>query len=351
MAHSPLETRRNTAWALVVSALVAAGFVVWIAAPVMAEDVVRVANPTSAKGYVEWRGRVVDYSGGGLEIELAGGLQRSFPADQVVRVQTQYTARHVEADARFARGEFASAAALYGEARNTETRPWVRRRITAQLVWCHRGLGNLELAGGEFLLLVRDDPNTPYFACIPLTWIPSEPTVNLQRAAGEWLRRDEMPAAVLLGASHLILTSGGSHRAALEKLNGLATNPDPKIAFLALAQTWRTTAITADEDRLRRWRDTIERMPEPLRAGPYYVLGRARAHRQQWDAAALAWLRVPILYPEHRRLAAQSLWDAGRSLEQLGQPEPSGRLYQELVARYPNAPSAAEARKRLGGSE
>ena len=332
------------AWAVVVSLLVGS-----LAAPAGAEDVVHVASPSSAKGYAEWRGRVVDYSGQGLRMELAGGLQRDFAADQIVRVQTQYTARHVEADARFAGGEFASASALYGEARGEETRPWVRRLITARLVWCHRSLGDLELAGGEFLLLVRDDPNTPYFACIPLTWIPSEATLNLQRAAREWLRRDEMPAAVLLGASHLLLTAGGSHQAALEKLKGLATNPDTKIAFLALAQAWRTTAITADENRLRQWRDTIERMPEPLRAGPYYVLGRARAQQQQWAGAAEAWMRIPILYPEHRRLAARSLWDAGRSLEKLDQSEPAGRLYRELVSRYPKTASSAEARKRLGG--
>ena len=113
-------------------------------------------------------------------------------------------------------------------------------------------------------------------------------------------------------------------------------------------RTWRAAAVTADQGQLEGWGDTIERMPEPLRAGPYYVLGTAWAHHGQWEQAALAWLRIPILYPEHRELAARSLMDAGQSLEKLGQSGEAARLYSELVKTYPKTPSEGEARARLG---
>ena len=67
-------------------------------------------------------------------------------------------------------------------------------------------------------------------------------------------------------------------------------------------------------------------MPVPLRAGPYYVLGLARAQKQQWGEAALAWLRTAILFPEHRALAARSLLDAGQSLERLGRAQQANRV-------------------------
>jgi tetratricopeptide (TPR) repeat protein len=312
----------------------------------LAQDVVHVANSSSAQGYVEWRGEVIDYTGRELRLELPGGTERSFPADAVLRVETQHGPQHAEADQRFAAGDFDGALALYGEARKREPRPWVRREITARIVWCYRALGQPEWAGREFLdVLILADPDTPYFACIPLAWVPSQPSMALERTAREWLGREDVPAAVLLGASHLMST--GSRPEALERLNRLATGPDPRIALLAHAQTWRAAVVTADERQLDGWRATIERMPEGLRAGPYYVLGLAEAHRDRWEAAALAWLRVPILHPEHRRLAARSLLDAGRSLERLGRANQAAGLYRELAATYPQTPAEAEAGARL----
>jgi tetratricopeptide (TPR) repeat protein len=314
-------------------------------APALAQDVVRVANATSDQGYAEWRGRVIDYTGRELRLQLPSGVERAFPADQVLQVETERGPQHAEADKRFARGEFDAALNLYREARASEPRPWVRRQITARIVWCHRSLGQMEWAGKEFLdVLLAGDPTTPYFACIPLAWFPSPASLSMERTAQEWLGRDELPAAVLLGASHLM--SSASRGKALEKLNKLAADPDPRVRLLAVAQTWRPLVVTADERQLARWRATIAEMPEPLRAGPYYVLASAEAQRQNWEEAALAWLRVPILYPEHRLLAARSIVEAGRSLEKLGRSGQAAGLYREAVETYPDTPAAAEAEAR-----
>jgi len=325
--------------------VVVAALVVLLGVSAAAQDTVHIANSSSAQGYAEWSGRVLDYTGRELLLQLPNGPERRFPADQVLRIETQHSPQQVEADRRFAAGEYASALALYGQARATDTRPWVRRQITAQMVWCHQALGQFDSAGEEFLVLIQSDPNTPYFACIPLAWVPSQLSAKVERAAREWLKRDAVPAAVLLGASYLMST--GLPGNAVDTLRQLATNPDPRIAFLALAQTWRAAVVTADERQLEAWGGTVERMPEPLRAGPYYVLGLAWAHQGQWDRAALAWLRIPILYPEHRVLAARSLLDAGRSLEKLSRSEQAARLYSELVNTYPKTPSEREARARL----
>ena len=120
-----------------------------------------------------------------------------------------------------------------------------------------------------------------------------------------------------------------------------------RIAYLALAQTWRAAAVMATDQQLAQWRATIERMPEPLRAGPYYVLGEAETQHQRWEQAALAYLRTAILYPEHRNLAARALWDDGRSLERLGRSEQAVLLYRELVKTYPASAAASEARARV----
>jgi tetratricopeptide (TPR) repeat protein len=317
-----------------------------VPAPAAPEDTVYISANAETGGYSKWTGEVLQYTGVELRIRLSGDLERSFPAERVLRIETRYGPEHVEADARFAQGKFDEALALYGPARRSEPREWVRRRITAQMVWCYRALGRLEEAGEEFRVLVQSDPATPYFACIPLAWMPSPASIILERTARQWLDQDEIPAAVLLGASHLMSTS--SRAAALAKLKRLTTGAqDGRIAFLALAQTWRAAVVTADEEQVKAWNETIERMPESLRAGPYYVLGQARAQRQAWEQAALAWLRIPILYPEDRPLAARALLDAGHALERLGQADQAARLYGELIRDYPDDSSAGEARARL----
>ena len=308
-------------------------------------DTVYIASSIDKRGNVKAEGRVIDFTGRTLEIELSSGQRKEFPADRVMRIETEYDPRQVEADSRFAKGEFDSALQLYGQARTGERRVWVQRQITAQIVWCYRALGRPEQAGGEFLALLLNDPNTLYFPSIPLAWTQAQPSPRLEESAQQWLQREDLPAAVLLGASHLMSTA--SRSAALARLKQLTTDADSRVAFLATAQTWRAATVTVNQQQLEAWQETIERMPESLRAGPYYVLGLAWAQKQQAEQAALAWLRIPILYPQHRLLAARSLLDAGRSMEKLDRPEQAARFYRELIERYPETDSAAEGRNRM----
>jgi len=247
--------------------------------PAAAQDIVSISSTTNPQGHQRLTGRILDYTGEGLSIELTGGVPRTIPAEQVLHVETNYSRPQVEADQLFAKGEFQSALALYLQARNGESRAWVRRQITAQIVWCQQALERWAPAGEEFLVLVRSDPATIYFDCIPLAWIPSELPHDLEQAAQQWIAREDLPAAVLLGASHLLPTSAGP--GALTRLKQLTTAHDPRVARLALAQTWRVLTVTADVDQLKTWSRLIDQMPEPLRAGPSYVLGQGWAQHQQ----------------------------------------------------------------------
>jgi tetratricopeptide (TPR) repeat protein len=277
-------------------------------------------------------------------LEVAGRVERTIPADEVLRIETSTTQQQAAADAAMARGDFSSALALYREARKAESREWVRRGITAQLVWCHRALGQTERACGEFLILIQSDPETVYFSCIPLAWVPSPPSVLLEQSAGKWIQ-SQTPAVVLLAASHLL--SSGTRPTAQARIRELTTHSDRRIALLAVAQTWRAKVVTAGEEQLVGWRNVIESMPEPLRAGPYYVLGLGWRQHRQWEQAVLAFLRIPVLYREHHVLASRALWEAGQLLEKLQRGEEAVRLYRELVTAYPHTPPVSQARSRL----
>ena len=312
-------------------------------APAAAEDTV-VIQPAVGREPLRVSGQIVDYNGRQLEIQVSGNIPRKFPSEQVVEVQTTYDPNHVAADALFAKQEYIAAAAKYQAALNKESRRWVRHRILAQLVRCNSAQGLWSQAGDYFLLLVKDDPETPEFAAIPLAWLASDSAGVVATKANEWLARDAEPVSVLLGASHLLLSPQGP--AAVQKLQQLSGSRDVRIAALAETQLLRTSLATVDKAALARWDDRVPKFPAVARAGAYYTLGRAWRQRGDNPRAAIDLLRVPILYPNEHTLAAESLLLAAEALLSNEQQLESQRLVVELCASYPQSRAAKEARQR-----
>ncbi len=311
--------------------------------PLAAQDTVIIAS--GQRGQVKVTGRILDFTGRRLQVELADGQRQGFDARRVLRIETQYTDQQTRADALLAEHRFSEALALYRQALGEESRRWVRRRILAAQVRCYRALDQLDLAGEAFLRLISDDPDTLDFDCIPLAWATRPLPVALEDAAREWMQRDE-PTAKLLGASHLL--TSGARQTAIARLRKLSTDSDRRIAQLATAQGWRATVTAARESDVDSWQRMIQQMPEPLAAGPYYMLGMARLRLEHRERAALALMRVPILYPDQRRLAGRSLLEAGRALEQLGRIKQAAGLFRELIQKYPDDQRlVAEAKSRL----
>ncbi|HEV3007088.1 MAG TPA: hypothetical protein VGX78_21635, partial [Pirellulales bacterium] len=168
-------------------------------------DVVVLTSPTNARARTRIAGRVVNYDANQVVIETNDGRALKRPGGLVVEIESRWSPAQTAGDGHYARHEFREALAEYDTALRKEQRRWVQRMIVARMVVCHRELGRLDAAGTRFLNLVRDDPDTPYFDAIPLTWLPGEPSPALEQAARQWLAGDS-PVANLLGASHLLST-------------------------------------------------------------------------------------------------------------------------------------------------
>ncbi|MBW3597415.1 MAG: hypothetical protein KY475_09080, partial [Planctomycetes bacterium] len=175
---------------------------------------------------------------------------------------------------------------------------------------------------------------TQYFDAIPLTWTAAQPGAAFESRLPAWLASDNDVAA-LIAASWLLSTD--QQAPAAEKLRELAMHEDSRIARLAEAQRWRTQHATATAAEVERWRQVVERIPETLRAGPHFLVGQAQARLDDSPTAALTLLRVPVLYPQHRNLAAESLLSAARELERLERTEEAVSLYRELAGDYPES--------------
>jgi tetratricopeptide (TPR) repeat protein len=312
-----------------------------------AEDVVHVAIGENTRTRTRLTGEILDYTGKTLLVRLPGGIERAFPADRVYSVETTRLAEHEAANKLFDQQQFAAALSQYQRAMEKEQRRWVRREILARIVSCHHELGETNAAVQSFMLLVESDPYTPHFDCIPLPWLPGQTSPAVIETAAKWMARQDDPVAALLGASHLLMSV--QRTAAAERLRGLSFHSDTRVASLARAQMWRVSFATASEGQLTNWSADVEKMPEALRAGPYFVLGSALAARQQPGRAALAYLRVPIHYPQNRALAGRALLEAGRELERIGQKPEAATLYREVISTHARTPLAEEAEQRLSG--
>ena len=312
-----------------------------------AADAVYLVPAAGAQARPKLTGRIVDYNGRELLIDISG-VEKRYPAEQVAEVETELTPTHLAADELFARREYAAAVPKYEQAMRGESRRWVQRRIVAQMIWGLRNMGQYRRAGELFLALARDDPAMLYDACIPLAWVPAQPAPDLEKKSQEWLKSDAA-WAVLIGASHLLST--GERSEAVKRLERLSDDKDPRIASLARALVWNATYVSATPAQLAAWSDEIETFPPSVRAGPYFVLGRALAQHKQFEDAALNLLRVQMLYPQDRLLATAASYEAGRSLEGAGTADAAVRIYRELIASDPQSRPATEAQGRLKALE
>jgi tetratricopeptide (TPR) repeat protein len=312
----------------------------------VAEDQVTYATGPDGDGRTTVRGTILDHTGQKLTLQSSMGSPQEIPASRVLEVSTDWSPVKVQADQLFVDHQYDQALRLYGQALGDESRIWAQREILAQMICCLRQLERIEQAAEFFLRLVQSDPETIWFGRIPLSWQAVQPSAALEKRAEQWLQHANSQAAQLIGASWLL---GTRHRAAaIETLQRLTSQGQVRIASLATAQLWRTQAAMVDQAELQRWGDLLQKMPREVRPGGLYVYAQALAARGHSERAALAWLRIGLLYADQdRSLAAWGLLSAGRELEKMGDHRQAASLYREILRDYAGTTTATRATDRL----
>lgn len=315
-------------------------------APSLADDRVTVRAGSGA-GTAVLTGRILDASGEKVRIQT-GDEVREVAAGDVVEVQTTRSQKHTDGLKAFEAGQPADATKLLTEALAEEPRAWMRREILAALTRVDLARGDRAAALTDFLALIESDPATPDFRVIPLDWGtgPSDPAAA--SIARPWLRSGNSDVERLLGAS-ILLFDPADGEAAYVALNKLATATDRRVFTLARAQMWRRTLSRGDvpPGEIERWEDRLKEVPEPLRGGVHSLIGRAWADAGNPERAAASLLWLPLVYDADTPLAAESALLAGNALARIGRSADAVVLYREVLARFPYAPAATEAKGAL----
>ena len=308
-----------------------------------AQDVVVASTHADPHARQQKKGQITEYTGKELRLKSPLGREEIIPAARVVEIRTTWTASHRAAGAARLAGKYDDAVAAYEQAKNEEPRRWAVRQIMADMVGTHLERGNVPAAVNEFLAIVREDPLTPHLNVIPVAWRTSS-TPEAQ-ARGVPTPADDDKFARLLDASWRLGTAAEPQ--AKTALDELAKLDDPRLAALARIQLWRTRMFEASTGEIDSWPVQLEKMPPQVQAAGWIVAGQALARNDEHEQAALCYLKVPLLFPEQRLMAAEALLAAASKLEQAGQVEEATGLLKELARDYSHLPPAEEARHRL----
>ena len=309
-----------------------------------AQDVV-VVRSKDARTATTRKGEVLDYTGDSLTLRLVSGRTQRIESHRVLRLETKRTESHQLATRLFQQGKYAAALQRYRLAEREEKRSWVLREIFAKEVQCFQNKGGMVSAAQRFLLILGSDPTARCFDVIPLVWTAPRNLVAIEeQSARQWLR-GATGAERLIGASWMIATDERAQ--AVKNLESLTADEDLRIGFLAEAQLWRIKLVTVSADDVVVWRQRIQRMPEALRAGPCFLLGKALARQENYLDASLELLRIPILHSHLQTLVPEALLSAGQCLESAGQEQEAELVYREISNLPEGLPAASAARKRL----
>ena len=282
-------------------------------------------------------GQIVDYTGEQITLLLKSGAgQKSYPAEQVVEVRTDWHEQHELGRRLLSERKPAEALRALQLAYEADQRAWVRREILALQIRAAMRQGNRAAAGTKWLKLLESDRTTRHFRLIPLVWAAEPPNEAAKAHAKIWLT-DEADAARLLGASWL-LDDGTVGEVVQRELSQLARSQDDRVRPLAQAQAWRLKLRELDvsELTLQLWESRIKEWPADFRAGPSYLLGRGWAIRREHELAATALLWTFLMDDSDPRLAARCGLDAADSLRRLGQKDAAQRIRREVAEKFPD---------------
>lgn len=300
---------------------------------------------------VTLKGEILEYTGETLRIRLKlGEAAKEFPAADVIEIQTPQMTGHQKGLELFAKKDYAGAAKAFRTAFDDDSRAWVKREILTYLVRCALMEGDYVNATSKFAILVRSDPKTHSFPLIPLIWIRQSPNPALKSQGEAWLLDDKQPVAVRLMGASILLDDPQFGTTASVALRDLAAQSDRRVGVLAACQQWRTRLATRKEinpTELKVWEQKLESLPEELRGGPHFLMGRAYTSRREFELAAVHLLWTPLVQPDDHFLAARATMEAADALATIGQLEEAARLYEETSDRYAGTPSAQEAASQL----
>ncbi len=94
-----------------------------------------------------------------------------------------------------------------------------------------------------------------------------------------------------------------------------------------------------------------ESLDEKTLTQAWIAAGNLHFLQHEFDEALLAYLTVPVFYPDHNPLMPKALWGAAQSYAKLKDFDNQEKTMRKLIADYPDAPEASLAQTEFKKKE
>ena len=166
---------------------------------------------------------------------------------------------------------------------------------------------------------------------------------SFRDAPGSWWAN-----AALLKAEALVSDGRDKEADAIgEEISRLGSEPDT--VYTAKALLAGSAARHGDPARALEMCDTVIKQsnrPETL-AIAYLAAGQSHLARKEWDSALLAFLQIPVFYPEEKLFLPPSMLGSGRAYTGLEDFARAKSTLQSLMASYGSSREARQAKAEL----
>ncbi len=294
-------------------------------------------------------------------------------AEAYERVAKEHSASSLAAESAYRAGELRYDAKQYDQAaedyatalnRSEAGAPFAESSLH-KLAWTHFQLHDLAAAEDGFRMQLSTYPEGALRADAQAMIAECLFQQNRDQAAlGAFLKVLDQPGGSEPLRRLAILHAGqtaarqGDWRQSLDILqrNAGAAPDSPYVWEITFERARALQNLGEKEQALGLYQQVAEASPQELGAHARFMIGELRFADKQYEDAVREYFRVVYGYgyPESpealKRWQADAMFEAARCLELLGRTEAAGRLYQELVERFPDSPHAPAAKQKLAAS-
>lgn len=173
-----------------------------------------------------------------------------------------------------------------------------------------------------------------------------DPVVTYQRTIrdipGNWWAK-----AALLEASALIgLNRVDDATALVTEISSYAN--DPEILTAAKLQIALITKYTDPKQAMAAYDDILSHSSDAKTLSQAWIAeGDVHFSEHEFDEALMAYLTVTVFYPEHNPFLPKALFGSGQSYAKLKDTANATKVYNSLIANFPESPEAPLARAEL----
>lgn len=309
---------------------------------------------------IGYPGEIVGVAADGIEIKV-GGAKRVVPFGDITSIQADDYPELDEAEKLYTQGAqgdadaMKKAADLYDDMDSSRSPDWLRTIVQWRMYGVYATSGEVRKALDAYLGMAKKSPKLVVELQLPQ---PKEGDSQanqamlkeVDKALGRAGNAPYVDALKQFRLSLLLLEGDPGKVLASGVLDKLITSKDPKVRRTAMLRKLELLLAADNTQEAVAWFTEVKASDADIfPEDQTYWEGRLLQAQGEHVKAALAYMRVPVLYPQKdRNRTADALWRAGQALEAVKAPaqEVQG-VYQEAVTDYPDTTGAARAKREL----